>query len=201
MTFSRYGSVFAWHMEPSRVRLIAGRMVFVQTSFRFRLVSALGVSGRAWSKRVRRAVSPSAWKVIPGSWRPVFEGLIRLAYRLPSEIRNFCWRIRWLFSRKYWGLEFGSHSVTFRDGRQIPNTRTACRIRGTEELILRYPWCNISETKIFREGFDLGEECARDSLCIGSTTPWDEACLESLSERVVKLMKRRSIRPEHGLDS
>jgi hypothetical protein len=150
-------------------------MVFVQTSFRSLLVSALGVSDRAWSKRVRRAISPSAWKVIPGSWRPVFEGLVRLAYRLPSEIHNCCWRIPWLFSRKYWGLEFGPHSATLRDGRRIPNTRTACHSRGTEELTLRYPWCNISETKIFLGGFDLGKEYARSNVNIGNTTPWDEA--------------------------
>ena len=131
----------------------------------------------------------------------MFEGLVRLAYRLPSEIRNFCWRTRWLFSKKYCGLEFGPHSVTLRDERRIPNTRTACRIRGTEELILRYQWCNISETKIFLEGFNLGEEYARGSLRIGSTTPRDKAYLKSLSERVVKLLKRRSIRPEHRVNS
>jgi hypothetical protein len=55
--------------------------------------------------------------------------------------------------------------------------------------------------RAFVEGFDLGEEFARGSLpYIADTKPLEDTSFESLS-RGIKLRERRSIRPEHGLDS
>jgi hypothetical protein len=109
--------------------------------------------------------------------------------------------MRWSVFETHTGVDLGAPTVQILDGRLLPNNRTAVRIRGIEELAGRYPWASISEMRAFVEGFDLGEEFARGSLpYIADTKPLEDTSFESLS-REIKLRERRSIRPEHGLDS
>jgi hypothetical protein len=179
----------------------AGRLVFVQTSLRSRLLSSLRAYRKSRLRRVRKRTWAWVWKATPVSLHPSLGYLVRFAYVLLPECRNFCGRMRWLVFEKHTGVDLGAPTVQMLDGRLLPNNRTAVRIRGIEELTGRYPWASISEMRAFVEGFDLGEEFARGSLpYIADTKPLEDTSFESLS-RGIKLRERRSVRPEHGHDS
>jgi hypothetical protein len=79
------------------------------------------------------------WKVTPVSLHPSLGYLVRFAYVLPPECRNFCGRMRWLVFETHTGVDLGAPTVQILDGRLLPNNRTAVRIRGIEELRGRYP--------------------------------------------------------------
>jgi hypothetical protein len=81
--------------------------------------------------------------------------------------------MRWLLSKRHWGVDLGAPTVRLLDGRLLPNNRTAVRNCGIEELVSRYPWAsNTADLQIFLEGFDLGEQFSRGSLSIADTKPF-----------------------------
>lgn len=109
------------------------------------------------------------WKVTPDPLWTTLEKILRFADALQTESRSLCGRIGRLLSKSD-AVVLGPEYVLLLDRSSVRNIRTAARKHGIEELARRNPWASTVDLQIFLEGFDLGEQYARDSLDIVDTT-------------------------------